>query len=298
MIAELLYIKMMKTDQCQMSGRQDDTYHQFPPGGVQSGGTIRLLMAFVILGVVVLTGCLPVQGTLLPTYTPSATAPTQTPTTTPVWFPPTPTPTETATPPPPEPTPELRPGIGDLILDDIFEQPEAWSLFPGSGRAAFGVNELTFTMITRRTYVSAERKQPFLEDFYLEISANPVLCRGADEYGLLLRQSAAGEAYRFSLSCSGQARLDRIGGGTAVSLVPWTYSPAIPPGGPSMSRLGVWMKNSELRFFVNDSFVFNVTDPMLTNGRFGLFARSAFDEPLTVNFSGLRVYQLIENPTP
>jgi hypothetical protein len=203
-----------------------------------------------------------------------------------------------ATATPPQPTPELRPGIGELVLDDVFSDPDAWTLYPGSGRAAFGKNELTFTMLEKRTYVSAERSQPILADFYLEISANPVLCRGLDEYGLLLRQNAAGDAYRFSLSCDGQARLDRIGGGSAFSLIPWSYSPAIPPGGPSISRLGVWMKGKELRFFVNENFIFSISDPVLTNGRFGLFARSASDEPLTVNFFGLRMYLLEGIPTP
>lgn len=252
----------------------------------------------LILAATGLTGCLPSQRELLPTYTPTATVPTQTPTTTPVWFPPTATPTVSPTIPPPEPTADLRTGIGELILDDVFDDSTEWKLRPGSGRAAFGQNELTFTMMAKRTYVSAERERPNLDDFYLEINANPVLCRGLDEYGLLLRQTDAGEAYRFSLSCDGQARLDRIGGGSAASLVQWTYSPAVPPGGPSISRLGVWAKDSELRFFVNDHFVFSFADPNLISGRLGMFARSASDELLTVNFSGLRVYRLEESAGP
>jgi hypothetical protein len=51
-----------------------------------------------------------------------------------------------------------------------------------------------------------------------------------------------------------------------------------------------------MRFFVNDEYQFTVRDPLLFNGGFGVFARSASDMAVTVNFSALNVYELSATP--
>jgi len=133
-----------------------------------------------------------------------------------------------------------------------------------------------------------------LRDFYLEITASPSLCRDADEYGLLLRASSLRDFYRFSLSCDGQVRLDRLVNGTASSPQPWTLSGAFPPGAPSISRLAIWAKEKEMRFFVNEEYQFTVSDPMLPSGSIGVFARSAGDNAVTINFSELIIREIDE----
>jgi hypothetical protein len=116
------------------------------------------------------------------------------------------------------------------------------------------------------------------------------MCRGEDEYGLLLRASED-NFYRFSLACNGQARLDRFYNGQASSPQGWEWSPAIPPGAPSISQLAVRARGKEMRFYVNDQYLFTVNDGTLPNGSLGLFARAASDTPVTVNFSDLKVYE-------
>lgn len=226
---------------------------------------------------------------------PSATSspqPSATPTT--VWFPPTATPTPFPT-PEITPTPELRPGIGEIVLEDDFSTAAAWSLAKSEeGSVALSKNELTIAIppIQSKVYIFSLRREPTLGDFYAEITASPSLCRGSDEYGLLLRVASTQDYYRFSLSCSGEARLDRVSKGQASSPQPWTISGAIPPGAPSVSRLAVWAVGNEMRFFVNDEYLFTVSDPLLPSGSLGIFARSTSNEAVTVNFSDLVVREV------
>jgi hypothetical protein len=246
--------------------------------------------------IILLVACQPTPTPLAP-VTPTAPPPSLTPSATIVWFPPTATFTPYPTPLPQTPTPDQRPGIAELILEDDFSKEEAWSQDTSSqGSAAVGGGVLSLVLHETRTYVTSIRSEPVLGDFYLEITANPVLCRGLDEYGLLLRLASAADTYRFSVSCDGQARLDRIIQGQASSPVPWMLSGALPPGAPSVSRLAVWASGRELRFFANDQFLFSVRDPLLTAGLIGVFARSAGNQDVTVNFDDLLIYSLSQPP--
>ena len=246
---------------------------------------------YLTIGLLLLAACTP-QSEPLPTATLTPVPPTPTLTPTIVWFPPTPT----FTPFPTLellPTEDLRPGIGALLLQDDFSDSAVWlpSSIP-AGSVGFGINELTLAISARDTYLYSLRQDWLLSNFYLEITASPSMCRDLDEYGLLLRVSPDLDFYRFSLSCNGQVRLDRIVRGAASSPQPWMLSGAVPPGAPSTVRLGVWALDSELRFFVNDRYQFTVRDPMLVTGGVGVFSRSTIDWPVTVNFSDLVVYAL------
>jgi hypothetical protein len=222
---------------------------------------------------------------VVPSATPPATA-------TIIWFPATATYTPFPSPTQSEPTPDQHPGIGSLLLEDDFSDSSLWELRQSTfGSIAPGKNELTIAVQDEKTYLTSLRKEPELTNFYSEITTNPTLCLGVDEYGLLIRGSSIGY-YRFSLSCDGQVRLDRIHNGEAAALQLWTPSGEVPIGAPSISRLGVWAKGQELRLFINDKFQFSVRDPLLSIGRMGIFARSTGDHSLTVNFSNLVVYQL------
>lgn len=191
------------------------------------------------------------------------------------------------------PTQELSLPSGDILLSDDFSDPGAWTLRKSTqASAALGVNELTLVLHQPEGYLYSLRREPLLDDFYLEITASPNLCRDADEYGLLLRVSPSLDFYRFSLSCNGQARLDKYFQGVASSPQPWVISGAIPPGAPSISRLAVWARGKEIRFFVNEEYLFTIQDPSLGSGTIGVFIRSGGENDLTVSFSDLVVRQV------
>jgi hypothetical protein len=130
-------------------------------------------------------------------------------------------------------------------------------------------------------------EQPILSDFYAEITAHPRLCLGSDQYGVLIRFQSNANFYRYALSCDGQVRLDRVVNGNATSPQPWMRSFAFSPGAPSEAALGVWVKGEEMRFFVNDQYLFSAKDPLLHSGSLGVFARSTGNNALTVSFTDL-----------
>jgi hypothetical protein len=253
------------------------------------------VLRFIFLPVLLLSACLPV-GTPLPMPTDtSMPTPTETsvPQATVLWFPPTATTTPLPLEIQPTVTARPTPGFGDIIFTDDFTSPGPWRLGMNSvASAALGKSELTIAISGPRAYMTSLRDAPVLGDFYLEITASPNLCRQADEYGLLLRVNSDEDFYRFSLSCDGRVRLDRVVHGKASSPQPWVYSSDVPAGAPSSSRLAVWASGKEMRFFINGGYQFTVNDPLLPTGILGVFARSSGDLAVTVNFSDLVVRQV------
>lgn len=240
-----------------------------------------------------LAGCAAPSMPLPPTETPTRLPPTAVPTATPVWFPPTATftPLPTTT-PGGIPTVNAPPRFGDVVFEDDFQKPERWTAGSGpSGQVAFGSAELSLAARGGRGYQYSLRQETALDNFYLEITASPSICRGGDEYGVLLRVASTQDFFRFGLTCRGEARLDRLLGGQPSSPHPPELSGAAPPGAPSRVKLGVWAFGKELRFYANDQFLFAVSDGSLPSGGIGVFVRSVTDEAVTVNFSNLVVYE-------
>jgi hypothetical protein len=250
---------------------------------------IGLVWAFLLLG---LAACQPQAVIITPTVleTPTPT-PSLTPTHTPVWFPATDTPTAqpslTL-----QPTQDARPGIGATILLDDFSSGGWQILTNEAGRAAFGKKEFTLAVKTPKGVISSLRAAPLPGNNYLEITATPSLCKGADTFGLYLRAASPGDGYRLLATCAGELRLERLKNKELVVLQDWTPGVGLVPGGMLPVRLGVWAAGKELRFFVNNIYQFTTRDPVWTEGQLGVYARSAGDTPLTVSFSDLLVKSL------
>ncbi len=250
-----------------------------------------ILLILIILN---LFACLPLLVPLSPLPTNTSLPPTSTNIPTTVWFPPTatstslPTATYSIT-----PTLDTRPRVGSLVLTDDFSDESQWTLEQSpAGRIASGKNELCLAVHQPRGYLFSLREGTILSDFYIEITASPSICRGSDEYGLLLRVSPTLDFYRFGLTCNGEARLDRVLHGQATSPQPPFMSGAVPPGAPSSSRLSVWALGSMMHFYVNDEYLFSTDDTSLLSGGLGVFTHASGGDTVTVNFSELVVYQV------
>ncbi|HEX9597616.1 MAG TPA: hypothetical protein VF982_12100 [Anaerolineales bacterium] len=236
------------------------------------------------------SGCRVIFAAAVPSETPTL-APSATPTT--QWFPPTPTaspfPTANAT-----PTPDQRPGIGELLLEDDFSEAEVWT----TGRDDEGVvmvsgGTIYLGLNAGGSYLFSTRTSPVFRDFYVELTASPTLCRGEDEYGLLIR-GRDGDHYRFALSCDGRAKVDRYLGGSLSRQAGWVQNQSIPSVIPGNSRLGVWASGSQLHFFVNDLFLFSVNDTQLYLGTIGVYAHTSGAGDISVSFSDLQVWAVGE----
>lgn len=223
---------------------------------------------------------------------PSATStPSATQTATTDWFPATAT--STALPPVQgSPTPDMHPGLDEVLLEDDFSDAEAWSTSVDDEASATIENgQLHLSLRQRRAYLISTRTTPRFSDFYAEITAHMHLCRGDDQFGLVLRAGSANH-YRFVISCDGRARVDRLYQGAFSNVVVWQSNSNLPSMAPGSVRLGVWADGQDLRFFVDDVYLFSVTDTLLFNGTLGAFVYTATDADVSVSFSDLVVWSL------
>jgi hypothetical protein len=234
-----------------------------------------------------LVACLPVD-LAAPTETPHPTE-TATPTETIVWFPPSATATQLLV-PTYTGTPDMSPGIGRVTLEDDFSDEEVWDIATSdSGSATINRNHLTLA-VQPGYYLASMRRELPLSDFYAEITARPSLCRGEDNYGLVVR-GVGSSFYRFVLACNGMIRAERISSGTRQPLQePIPSGDA--PGAPGEVRMGIWAVGSELRLFLNGRYQFSVVEPTFPSGALGVFVRSTGETPVTVTFSDLTVYEV------
>lgn len=240
----------------------------------------------VFLAGLFLTACASLPATLMPDS--GVGTPAGPPTPTIVWFPPSATPTLRVL-PTSVPTIEYKPGVGDSLLTDDFSSPALWDI-AASDQASADVSRNRLTLAVQPGFkMSSLRRDIILDDFYAEITARPSLCRGKDEYGLLVRAVPAA-AYRFALSCNGMERADRAGVNSTLPLQPPIPSGDVPLGAPGEVRMGVWAVGSELRFFLNGRYQFSVNDKSYASGTVGVFARPDGDTPVTVTFSDFTVY--------
>lgn len=217
--------------------------------------------------------------------------PTATVTETPVWFPATPTPSPFPT-PVVSPTADMRPGIGELLLEDDFSEAAFWPTSTNAdGSARISNGRMNLVLNATRSYLFSTRTTPIFGDFYAEITATTNFCNGDDEYGLLVR-ALDGDHFRFGLSCDGRAKVDRFHNGSLSRQVGWISSRTIPSIAPGASRLGVWAAGGQLHFFVNDMYLFSVTDSLLFQGAVGVYVHTSSEQDVSVSFSNLMVWQV------
>jgi len=247
----------------------------------------KLIFLWIALG---LSACVSVVmptplPTSPPTLSPSLTATVE-------WFPATETPTlfpvEITT-----PIPQISPNLGEIIFSEDFSSAHGWTV-EDTNRGSINVKNYEINLIINepKAFLYSVSEEAQFTDFYVEIIARPSLCSGKDEYGLMFRATKNITYYRYSLSCDGEVRLDRIIGGVAFSPQSWLPSASVPSAAPSESRLGVWAVGDEFHFFINGEKQFTITDNQITKGSFGVFARSAGENAVTVSFTDLLVHEI------
>ncbi len=255
--------------------------------GIASSGYALLAMTLA------LTSCSPVEilAAPAPTSLPSMT-PSLTPTI--VWFPPSATPspelylTRTA-------TAEMRPGLGELLVNDNFAYADLWDVATSDkGSATIKDNRLTIG-VQPGVYLISFRHDLIVSNFYAEITAKPDVCRGDDSYGLLVRANAVAY-YRFALYCNGMVGAERISVGTRQILQKPIPSGDVPPGAPGEVRIGLWAVGNEMRLFLNGRFQFSLTESTYPSGTIGVFAHSAGENAMAVIFADPEIQKVTYLP--
>ena len=253
---------------------------------------------FAIIGFALLLAACSPSNTIPDAIEPPSPTPEPSATPTIQWFPPTATPTLLPT-RAITPTPVMNTGIGEILYDDLLAESTDWEIgLSNIGTTAYGNGELTLAVSEPTSILTSLRTSPILDDFYLEVTAKPNLCREEDSYGLLVRSNTRFNTYRFAVACNGSVRVERLKNGEVVALQNWTRSGQLPFGAPLAVRLGVLASGDELRFFINDVYQFSTTDPVWRSGQVGLFARSNGETAVSVSFSNMEVRQYdFENAT-
>ncbi len=107
-----------------------------------------------------------------------------------------------------------------------------------------------------------------LTDFYLSVDAQQLSGPDSADYGVVFRRMSSDSFYSFSLSDTGQYSLQVIQDGDWTTLVDWTDSSSIQPGG--VNRIAVFGEGDTFHMFINDQFIDSAVDDRLPQGVVGM----------------------------
>lgn len=252
----------------------------------------RLSASYFFLLIFILSSCSSLDN-LLATSTPVILTQTPLPTSTIVWFPPTATATLGVDSINKTPTADAQMilQLGNIILEDDFSDESLWDV-ASSDQATSAINNNRLILSAQSgIYMLSLRHEIILSDYYVEITAQPSLCKGQDHYGLLIRASNA-TYFRFVLACDGTARVERYSSGNRLVIQKPEASGDVPQGAPGEVRIGVWAYGKEMRLFLNGRFQFSIIDPSFPSGTIGVFVRSVGETPVVVSFKDLVVKEI------
>lgn len=227
-------------------------------------------------------------------FTPAASAtpaPQATETATPTV---TPTPTQTATATPPAGDP--RASLGAPTWQEDFADANDWALYEDDlVRFELGEGELLMTAFNANFYTGWMLSWRSIDDFYIEMSAQPETCSGRDAFGLMFRAESGDngyEGYLYGADCDGNVSLRTWDGEAFDTVRPWTPAPGLAPVAGALHRLGVWAEGSTIKLYVDGAQVAELGDTTYDEGIFGVFVSAAKTENFTVRVPEMAYWDL------
>ena len=194
--------------------------------------------------------------------------------------------------------------LGTASSVDNLDNNTKWS-WP-SGADNFTDVEFSdgFMLLTNISDDSAGWRLPGINqqvNSYIELTANSGTCSDKDSYGIIFRVPVFNEpdqGYLFQVRCDGYYRLWKWDGkegegGKATSLISWKWNTAINKGANKTNRLGVMVKDSRIKLYVNGVELGAVSDSSYEAGFFGVFVRSGGTTDYTVKLDKMQYW---ENP--
>lgn len=186
-----------------------------------------------------------------------------------------------------------RARLGEPDWRDTFNNANNWPLFEDE--------HVTFRLRNGGLQMLAKKPEKWdgwmlswttLFNFYLEVTAAPQNCSGADRYGLLARAPSAEEAYLFGFTCDGQYSLRKWNGERFSYLVDWTDSDLIQSGAGKTNRLGLMADGDQISLYANGEPLTEISDRSYADGAFGVFISSANTENFKVMVNEVAYWEL------
>lgn len=115
--------------------------------------------------------------------------------------------------------------------------------------------------------------------------------------GLMVRHQTDQGHYFFSVDGSGRYAVQMQARDGATVLQPWTPVPFIQPA-PNANLLTVEDSGDQIRFYVNQSLIYSLVDPVLPVGLVGLAAGANGPEVAEVRFDWFQLHEAVEVAAP
>jgi hypothetical protein len=218
-----------------------------------------------------------------PTFTPIATID---------WFPVTATPAPqiktTST-----PNPAANPNFSNVIFSDAGVMKDHWSsAITTEGNVTVNQDSIALAVNSPAALLSTFRNDTSLGNYYFESVMTADLCKNSDQMGVLFRAQDSLDYYRLLIDCEGKIALQQVLGGTPIALKDWSFSNQIQAGLSAPIKIGIWVKSSTLRIYLNDQLQWEAESSAFFDGSIGFFAKASGDTSVTVHFSDITVYEV------
>jgi len=204
--------------------------------------------------------------------------------------------TATETPSPDDPKKEL----GQPIWSDNLSTGQYWSLDSGD----VVIDTTTFSLDNGKLSVSAGAigkgnnwwlTYLSFQDAYLEAKFDVGDCSGDDQYGLVFRapEYDTGVGYYFHVTCNGHYDVRRWTESGSTMLLGMPSSENIKSGPDQSNILGVWIKGSTIKLYINDHLLEEINDSSINNdGHFGIFINARQTPGLTISLDEISYWTL------
>ena len=185
--------------------------------------------------------------------------------------------------------------LGEPDGEDNFDTSNNWSVFDSQCFQS----EITGTqyIITAKGLPNVacwEVSWPLLDNFYQETLVNmPETCQPQDRFGVLFRAPDNNRGYLYRISCAGEFSLTKWDGTETKVLIDDTASDAILVGPGEQNRLGLGVYGSTYYLYANGVYLGQASDSSyLEPGKIGYFIRAASEQPFSVAYDYLKLWNL------
>ena len=187
--------------------------------------------------------------------------------------------------------------LGKPHGEDSFDTFNNWTLFDSTCfKSEITGSQYVMTAKGQPNVACWEVSWPLLDNYYIETLVNmPETCQPDDRFGLLFRAPDNNRGYLYRISCAGEFSLTKWDGSETKVLITDTTSDAISTGSGQQNRLGLGVYGSTYYLYANGIYLGQSEDTSyLEAGKIGYFIRAASEQPFTVAYDYLKLWNLTD----